>query len=170
MANAEINPPSGIVEVLHNLIISLVDNPVSALLNANYIGILAWAIIMGIALRRVGTDGSKAFLDDIAKTMTMVVQWVIRCAPLGIMGLVAQSVGDSGLSALIGYIQLLGVLISAYFLVALVMNPAIVFSISARILIPSSSRRFVSPRSMLSLPEAPRPISRSISASANASA
>ncbi len=127
VANAEINPPSGIVEVLHNLIISLVDNPVSALLNANYIGILAWAIIMGIALRRVGTDGSKAFLDDIAKTMTMVVQWVIRCAPLGIMGLVAQSVGDSGLSALIGYIQLLGVLISAYFLVALVMNPAIVF-------------------------------------------
>lgn len=76
VANAEINPPSGIVEVLHNLIISLVDNPVSALLNANYIGILAWAIIMGIALRRVGTDGSKAFLDDIAKTMTMVVQWV----------------------------------------------------------------------------------------------
>lgn len=127
VANAEVNPPSGIVEVLHNLILSVVDNPVSALLNANYIGILAWAIIMGIAFRSAGTPATKAFLDDIAKCITTVVQWVIRCAPIGIMGLVAQSVGTSGLSALVGYIQLLGVLITSYFFVALVMNPFIVF-------------------------------------------
>lgn len=127
VANAEIKPPSGIVEVLHNLILSVVDNPVSALLNANYIGILGWAIIMGIAFRSAGTPGTKAFLNDIAKSITSVVQWVIRCAPVGIMGLVAQSVGTSGLSALLGYIQLLGVLIASYFFVALLMNPLIVF-------------------------------------------
>lgn len=127
VANAEIKPPSGIVEVLHNLILSVVDNPVSAILNANYIGILGWAIIMGIAFRSAGTPGTKAFLNDIAKSITSVVQWVIRCAPVGIMGLVAQSVGTSGLSALLGYIQLLGVLIASYFFVALLMNPLIVF-------------------------------------------
>lgn len=127
VANAEIKPPSGIVEVLHNLILSVVDNPVSAILNANYIGILGWAIIMGIAFRSAGTPGTKAFLNDIAKSITSVVQWVIRCAPVGIMGLVAQSVGTNGLSALLGYIQLLGVLIASYFFVALLMNPLIVF-------------------------------------------
>lgn len=127
VADANVNPPSGIVEVLHGLVLSVVDNPVSALLNANYIGILAWAIIMGIAFRSAGTPGTKAFLDDIAKCITTVVQWVIRCAPIGIMGLVAQSVGTSGLSALVSYVQLLGVLLTSYFFVALIMNPLIVF-------------------------------------------
>lgn len=124
---ASVAPPSGIVEVLHNLILSVVDNPVSALMNANYIGILGWAIILGIAFNLTGSDTVKNVLADIAHCITLVVQWIIRFAPLGIMGLVAQSVGDSGLSALIGYVQLLGVLICSYFFVALLMNPLIVF-------------------------------------------
>ena len=126
-AGTKLNPPSGIVEVLHNLILSIVDNPVNALLNANYIGILAWALILGIAFRAAGGDATKAVLGDIAKTVTKVVTWIIHFAPLGIMGLVAQSVGASGLSALLGYVQLLAVLITSYFFVALVMNPLIVF-------------------------------------------
>lgn len=162
VANAEIKPPSGIVEVLHNLILSVVDNPVSALLNANYIGILGWAIIMGIAFRSAGTPGTKAFLNDIAKSITSVVQWVIRCAPVGIMGLVAQSVGTSGLSALLGYIQLLGVLIASYFFVALLMNPLIVFLNIRKNPIRSYGPPSVNPASTPSSPEARRPISRSI--------
>ena len=121
-------PPSGIVQVLHNLILSVVDNPVAALMNANYIGILAWAIIFGIALKSMGSGTTKTCLNDIAAAITKVVTWVIHFAPLGIMGLVAESVGTAGLGALIGYVQLLGVLIGSYFIVALVMNPAIVFA------------------------------------------
>lgn len=127
VADAKITPPSGIVEVLHNLILSVVDNPVAALLNANYIGILAWAVIFGIAINLVASEQTKDVLNDWAKAITQVVQWVIRFAPLGIMGLVATSVGDQGLSAIIGYVHLLAVLISSYFIVALLMNPAIVY-------------------------------------------
>ncbi len=127
VADAKVTPPSGIVEVLHNLILSVVDNPVSALLNANYIGILAWAVIFGIAMNLAGSETTKKALDDIAKAITLVVKWVIHFAPLGIMGLVATSISDSGLSAIVSYVHLLGVLITSYFLVALVMNPLIVY-------------------------------------------
>lgn len=127
-ADTKLAPPSGIIQVLHNLILSVVDNPVNALLSANYIGILAWAIIIGIAMKNIASGTTKGWLDDVAKTITKVVTWVIHFAPLGIMGLVADSVGTAGVEALIGYVQLLAVLIGSYFLVALVMNPIIVFS------------------------------------------
>lgn len=125
--DAKITPPEGIAQVLHTLVMNVVDNPVNALLNANYIGILAWAIIIGIALHDIAGNTTKQFMDDFAQGITKVVTWVIRFAPLGIMGLVAQSISDSGLSALIGYVHLLAVLIGAYLLVALIMNPLIVF-------------------------------------------
>ena len=127
VADAKVAPPSGIVEVLHNLILSIVDNPISALMNANYIGILAWAVIFGLALNIAANDTTKAALADIAKGITLVVKWVIHFAPLGIMGLVATSISDAGLSAIVSYVHLLAVLIASYFLVALVMNPAIVY-------------------------------------------
>jgi serine/threonine transporter len=127
VTDAKISPPSGIAEVLHTLVLNLVDNPVNALLSANYIGILAWAIIIGLALHSCAGTTTKNLFDDLAHGITQVVTWVIHLAPIGIMGLVAQSVGSSGLSALLSYVHLLAVLISAYFLVALVMNPAIVF-------------------------------------------
>ena len=125
--DTKLAPPSGIVAVLHSLILSIVDNPVSALLNANYIGILAWAVILGIALKQTASESTRVCLDDIAAAITKVVTWVIHFAPLGIMGLVADSIGSAGLGALLGYAQLLAVLIGSYLLVALVMNPLIVF-------------------------------------------
>jgi len=125
-ADAQLAPPSGIVEVLHNLILSVVDNPIHALANANYIGILGWACLAGIALH-AASDTTKNMLNDFAKTVTKIVQWVIRFAPFGIMGLVANAVGTNGLGALLGYVQILGVLLAAFFTVALVMNPLIVY-------------------------------------------
>lgn len=126
VADAQLAPPSGIVEVLHNLILSVVDNPIHALANANYIGILGWACLAGIALHSA-SDTTKNMLNDFAKTVTKIVQWVIRFAPFGIMGLVANAIGTNGLGALLGYIQILGVLLAAFFTVALVMNPLIVY-------------------------------------------
>ena len=128
IGNSEINPPSGIAQVLHTLIMNVVDNPVNALLRANYIGILAWAVIIGRAMHSVAKEETKKVFDDLSKGITIVVSWVIRFAPLGIMGLVTQSISASGLSALLSYLKLLGVLIASYALVALVMNPIIVFA------------------------------------------
>lgn len=127
LGNAKVNPPSGIAEVVHNLVLNIVDNPLNAILNANYIGILAWAVIIGLALHKAASPETKQVLEDLSAGITKVVTWVIHFAPLGIMGLVTQSISASGLSALISYFSLLGVLLSSYFLVALVMNPLIVY-------------------------------------------
>ncbi|MCR5834222.1 MAG: serine/threonine transporter SstT [Selenomonadaceae bacterium] len=121
-----ITPPGGIVEVLQNVIMNIVDNPIHALTNANYIGILAWGVILGLALRNAG-DEAHNILSDLAKAVTKVVQWVIRIAPFGIMGLVADAIATSGIDALLGYAKLLAVLLGAFFSVALIMNPLIVF-------------------------------------------
>ncbi len=127
LGNAKVNPPSGIAEVVHNLVLNIVDNPLNAILKANYIGILAWAVIIGLALHKSASSETKQVLEDLSGGITKVVTWVIHFAPLGIMGLVSQSISASGLSALISYFSLLGVLLSSYFLVALVMNPLIVY-------------------------------------------
>ncbi len=126
IANAEIAPPNGITEVLQNVLMNIVDNPIHALTNANYIGILAWAVLLGVALHRA-SEATIASLKDLAAAVTQVVQWVIRIAPFGIMGLVADAIGTSGVDALIGYAHLLAVLLGSFFTVALVMNPLIVF-------------------------------------------
>lgn len=127
LGNAKVNPPSGIAEVVHNLVLNIVDNPLNAILNANYIGILAWAVIIGLALHKAASPETKHVLEDLSAGITKVVTWVIHFAPLGIMGLVTQSISASGLSALISYFSLLGVLLGSYFLVALMMNPIIVY-------------------------------------------
>lgn len=168
IGNSEINPPSGIAQVLHTLIMNVVDNPVNALLRANYIGILAWAVIIGLAMHSVAKEETKKVFDDLSKGITIVVSWVIRFAPLGIMGLVTQSISASGLSALLSYIKLLGVLIASYALVALVMNPIIVFAKIHRNPYPLSLPRFVNQASMPSLPEVQLQISPSICPFANA--
>ena len=124
VADAKVAPPSGILEVLHNLVLSVVDNPVNALVKANYIGILAWAALAGLALQHAG-ETTKTALADFARMITQVVQWVIRFAPFGIFGLVASAIGTNGLGALLGYAQLLAVLLAAFFSVALIMNPLI---------------------------------------------
>ncbi|HFK7187290.1 TPA: serine/threonine transporter SstT [Serratia odorifera] len=124
--NVDINPPGGIVEVLKGLLMSVVANPFHALINGNYIGILAWAIGLGLALRHA-TDSTKSLINDMSHAVTMVVRAVIRCAPLGIFGLVASTLADTGFGALWGYAQLLMVLIGCMLLVALVLNPLIVY-------------------------------------------
>ena len=98
--------PEGIAEVLTTLLKNIVDNPVHALMTGNYIGILGWACLFGVAVRRV-SESSKAVLDDCADAVTTCVQWIIRLAPLGIMGLVADSVSSNGIGALIGSAKLL---------------------------------------------------------------
>lgn len=124
--DASVNAPGGIGEVLQSLLLSVVDNPVSALMNANFIGILAWAIGMGIAIRHAG-ETTRTVLEDLSNGVTLIVRMVIRFAPLGIFGLVASTLATSGFGALLGYVHLLMVLIGCMAFVALVVNPAIVF-------------------------------------------
>ncbi|CNI49210.1 serine/threonine transporter SstT [Yersinia vastinensis] len=124
--NADISPPTGIVEVLKGLLNSVVANPINALLNANYIGILAWAVGLGIALRHAA-DTTKALINDMSDAVTKVVRVVIRFAPLGIFGLVSSTMAETGFGVLLGYAQLLVVLIGCMLLVALVVNPLIVY-------------------------------------------
>lgn len=122
----EITPPSGITEVLHGLLMSMVANPIEALMNANYIGILVWAIGLGLAFRHA-SPSSKAFLNDASNAATWVVRCVIRCAPLGIFGLVASILASTGFGALWQYAHLLTLLIGCMLIMALVVNPMLVF-------------------------------------------
>lgn len=123
---AETAPPGGIGDVLHTLIFSIVANPIDALLNANYIGILAWAIVLGIALRHA-SEGTKDVLADISEAVSKAVRWVIRLAPLGVMGLVFNSIATSGLSTLLGYGKLILLLVGTMLVDALVINPLLVY-------------------------------------------
>ena len=125
-AAAEANPPSGIAEVLKTLLMNLVSNPVAALTNANYIGILAWAILFGFALRQA-SDSTRFVVADLATAVTQIVKWIIMLAPLGIFGLVASTVAESGLGTLQKYGQLLILLVGSMLFVALVVNPLIVW-------------------------------------------
>ncbi|MDO4592882.1 MAG: serine/threonine transporter SstT, partial [Comamonadaceae bacterium] len=118
--------PGGIAEVLMQLLKNAVDNPVNALMHANYIGILVWAVAIGIALRR-GTEGTRQTMADLSNGITLIIQAVIRIAPIGIFGLVASTVASTGAKALIGYGHILAVLLGAMLFVAFVINPLIVW-------------------------------------------
>lgn len=122
----DITPPAGIVEVMHGLLMSIVANPIHALINANYIGILVWAVGLGFALRH-SNDTTKNLVNDLSHAVTFIVTVVIRFAPMGIFGLVASTLATTGFGALWGYAQLLLVLIGCMAVVALVINPLLVF-------------------------------------------
>ena len=119
-------PPSGIAEVLKTLLMNLVDNPVSALSSANYIGILAWAVLFGLAFRSAA-PASRQFLADTAEAVSSVVKRVIRFAPLGILGLMTTTIAETGFTALAGYAKLLVVLVGCMVFIALAVNPLIVW-------------------------------------------
>ncbi|WGV98478.1 serine/threonine transporter SstT [Vibrio sp. YMD68] len=119
-------PPQGITEVLNTLLFKVVDNPVSALMNANYIGILAWAIGLGLALHHASAT-TKAVFEDLSHGVSQIVRFIIRLAPFGIFGLVSATFATTGFEALAGYAQLVFVLLSAMAFIALVVNPIIVF-------------------------------------------
>ncbi|MRT56089.1 serine/threonine transporter SstT [Enterobacteriaceae bacterium RIT693] len=127
----DITPPSGIVEVIHGLLISLIANPINALLNANYIGILVWAVGLGFALRH-GSETTKSLVNDLSDAVTFIVKVVIRFAPIGIFGLVASTLATTGFSTLWSYAQLLLVLLGCMFGVALIINPLLVFITTRR--------------------------------------
>ena len=118
--------PGGIGEVLKTLLLNVVSNPVGSIVDANYIGILAWAVVFGLALRK-SSDKTKALLSDISDAVTQAVRWVISFAPFGIMGLMYNSVSTSGASIFSDYGKLLALLLGCMVFVALVINPLIVF-------------------------------------------
>ena len=123
-----LTPPGSVVEVLKTVLLNIVDNPVNAIMNANYIGILAWAVLVGLALKNA-SDSTKTVIGNLSDAMSKIVTWVIKFAPLGIMGLVFESITTNGLSSLLGYGKLLAVLIGVMLVVALVVNPIIVFTL-----------------------------------------
>ena len=121
-----ITPPGGVVEVLKALLMNVVDNPVKALFNANYIGILAWAVVLGLAIKGA-SQTTKDMISTFAEGLATMVRWVINFAPLGIMGLVFDSIATSGLESLLSYGQLLILLVGCMLFVAFVVNPIITY-------------------------------------------
>lgn len=119
-------PPTGIGEVFANLLNNIVSNPVASLANANYVGILAWAIILGLALKKLANLHTKEALRDFSDAVSQAVRWIINLAPFGIMGLVFTSVSQNGLSIFADYGKLLALLVGSMLCVALIMNPLIV--------------------------------------------
>ncbi|MCW8330202.1 serine/threonine transporter SstT [Photobacterium sp. SDRW27] len=119
-------PPEGITEVLNTLLFKIVDNPVNALMTGNFIGILAWAIALGFALHQA-SDATKQVFHDVSNGITLIVRFVIRLAPVGIFGLVANTFAETGFAALASYGHLLAVLLGSMLIIALVVNPLIVF-------------------------------------------
>jgi len=118
--------PQGITEVLNNLLFKLVDNPISAMMNGNFIGILIWGAAIGIGLRHSSETTKIAFLD-LSQAITQIVRVIIRLAPIGILGLVAGSLAESGLQVLSDYARILMVLLSSMLIMALCVNPLIVW-------------------------------------------
>lgn len=127
----EVSAPSGIGEVLQTLLFNIVSNPITAIAEANYIGILAWAVVLGVALKAASAT-TKEVISNLSDAISKVVQAVIQFAPIGILGLVYEAVAVNGLSALGEYGRLLVVLVGSMFFIALVINPLIVFIVTRR--------------------------------------
>ncbi len=118
--------PDGIAEVLRNLVLNMVTNPISSISSANYMGILFWAVVAGLCLRKTASETTLTFVSDLAASVSIIVRIIIQFAPFGIMGLVFASVSESGLDIFTDYGKLLLVLVGSMFFVALVVNPIIV--------------------------------------------
>lgn len=118
--------PGGIGEVLKTLLLNIVSNPVGAIVDANYVGILAWAVVFGLALRK-SSDRTKEFLADISDAVTQAVKWVISFAPFGILGLVFTAISTNGIGIFKDYGSLLALLLGCMAVVAFVVNPIIVY-------------------------------------------
>lgn len=122
----EVAAPQGIAAVLQALILKIVDNPLNAIISGNYIGILSWAVLFGMAFRKAD-ESVKNILSQVADATSHVVKIVISFAPIGIMGLVFTTVSENGIGVFANYGGLILVLIGSMFFVALVVNPAIVY-------------------------------------------
>ena len=118
--------PTGIWEVLGTLLTNMVQNPVSAVMNGNYIGILTWSIIFGLALKSLAADATKQAVKDFSDAVSQAVRWIINCAPFGILGLVFTNVSTSGLEIFTEYGKLLALLVGCMLAVALIVDPLVV--------------------------------------------
>ena len=125
-ATTDAAAPQGIVEVLNNLLLNLVANPVSSLVNANYVGILMWAILLGLAFR-AAKNMTKNVLKDVADGISTVVTWIINMAPFGIFGLVFNTVSTNGLDIFTTYGKLLLLLVGCMLFIYFVTNPLLVY-------------------------------------------
>ena len=121
-----IEAPKGINEVLRNLLYKIVDNPINAIMNSNFIGILVWGILVGIGVRNASQTTKQTF-NDITKIITDIVRMVIKLAPIGIFGLVSSSLAESGMDILSQYVRLILVLVGSMLIMALLINPFIVW-------------------------------------------
>ena len=119
--------PGGIGEVLHSLILNIVSNPIDALMNANYIGILTWAVLLGIALRKA-SNTTKKVIEDFSEGISKIVRWVIQLAPFGVMGIVFTTISKQGIGALKTYGNLILLLVGTMAIDALIINPMITFA------------------------------------------
>ena len=131
-AGAASSGPTSLADVFTKLLTDMVMNPVAALANANYIGILFWAIILGVALRLVAGEGTIRAVHDLAGAVSRVVEWIIQFAPFGILGLVFTSVSSNGLEIFVDYGRLLALLVGCMLLTALVTNPLVSFCLLRR--------------------------------------
>lgn len=129
LAGVTANPPKGLQEVLTTLIFKIVDNPINAIATGNFIGILAWGLGLGFALKQA-KDTTKSTVHDMAEAISALVRFVIKLAPIGIFGLVANTIATTGFSALAEYSQLVLVLVSSMLIIALVVNPLIVYLVT----------------------------------------
>ena len=118
--------PQGLSEIIHNLLIKIVINPISSLSESNYLGILFWAIIAGLALKDIVSDSTKNMLNDFSVSISQIVTWIINLAPFGIMGLVFNSVSNHGVEIFMQYGKLILLLACCMFIVALITNPLII--------------------------------------------
>lgn len=125
-ANSNLTPPDSVIGVLKGVLFNMVDNPVNALATGNFIGILVWAIAIGIAMH-YSSENTKAVFNDISTGVTKIVRFIIRLAPLGIFGLVANTFAQTGFEALFSYGKLLAVLVGTMLFIAFIVNPIIVF-------------------------------------------
>lgn len=124
--SAEGEAPGGIAEVLKTLLLNAVSNPIGAIVEANYIGVLVWAVIFGLALR-AASPSTKEVLGSISDALSTAIRWVINCAPFGIMGLVFTTISTTGIKAFSSYGKIILVLVGCMLVVAFVVNPIIVF-------------------------------------------
>lgn len=131
LAGANANPPQQLTEVLATLAFKMVENPISAVANGNFIAVLAWGLGLGFSLKHA-SDSSKVVVHDLSEAISSIVRLVIRFAPVGIFGLVANTIATTGFTALAQYSHLVAVLLSAMLIIALVVNPIIVFVITKK--------------------------------------
>lgn len=126
-AQSGLTPPQGLSEVFRHLLNNLVVNPIESLTTGNYIGILFWAILLGIAMKNIASENTKIFMQDLADSVSQIIRWIINLAPFGICGLVYTNVSTSGLAIFNDYGKLVLLLVGTMLLQALVIAPFISF-------------------------------------------